>query len=163
MIVAPKDKIQSVNSRQEIIEAMEKQVLDKGNEWLREVIIQGGELIAIKHEVGHGNFTKLFDSQISVSYPTAARYMKVAANISHVRDLDGATSLRQALAICYQAGHGEAEPKQQWAAPVQAIFRLNRFNDYVLRHPINQWPQENIEELRTQLQPIVTQLWPDKF
>lgn len=155
----------AIRARNEAIDALEKQVLSKGNEWLCEIRLQGAELVKAKHDVGHGNWLAFLE-ECGLSETTARRRMLIASNSSRVTNLDAAGSLRQALAICgapvEPGDHSDKEP-HRWPGPIEAIARASKFIGYVDRFPIASWPKPQVEKLREDLKPIAEKLWPEKF
>jgi len=89
--------------------------------------------------------------------------MKIAANLPRVENLDAATSLRQALALCSPDREGGTAAPKHWPPPVEANAKLSKFVGYVERFPVKQWPAEQQDAAREKLLPVAQELWPDRF
>lgn len=155
-----------INDREEAIGILKKQTLDKAAEALREVLLQGSDLLKVKATLRHGQWLNWLTSHCPlVSARTAQDYMRLAANPQRAADFIAAGSIRQALALLERAEPGEGEDKnpKRWPPYIESIGRLSKLLGYVERFPIQQWPSEGIEKFRQDLQPLAARLWPDKF
>ena len=152
--------------RQVTIDCFEAQARDAGDAWLRAAILQGKDLLRVKVALVHGEWLPWLSKHFGKSVRRAQVYMKLAANTSHATHLESAGSMNKALALI---GNGDEkqqpiEPKTKpWPSYIQALGKCGKFVQFVESHPIKQWPTEGVEQLREDLLPIVSALWPDKF
>jgi hypothetical protein len=153
-------------SREETIKALERHTADQAAAWLREIILQGQDLIRARSKCKHGDWQDWLAANCpETSYIKATRYMRVAANAQRFKDLSSARSLRQALALCdedNQDGHS-ARSIRRWPIYLEAISRVAKFVGYVERCPIKEWPEQGVEKLRKELLPVASELWPSRF
>lgn len=154
-----------IAARNETIDGLEKALLKGGNAWLCEIRLQGHDLLAVKPSVPHGQWEKYLTDACKLHPRTAQRRMLIAKT-SHESDLTEAGSLREALAIC----DAPMEPKdanktnpQSWPTYMEGIARASKFVGLLERFPIAKWPAAGVTKLRTDLEPIARQLWPEKF
>lgn len=156
-----------INSREDTLEAIKGQAVGVANQAICEAMLQGQDLIAAKAECSHGDWCSWLAVHCpKVSRRTAKRYMALALKGPRVAQIDQAQSLREAMALCEMEGmDSDVAPKEtkQWPPYMQALQRLARCLDVVTDNPITNWPGEGVDELRQQLQPIATQLWPERF
>lgn len=154
-----------INDREETIGMLKKLTLDKAGDALREVFLQGGDLIKAKATLNHGEWLPwLAKNCPAISERTARRYMLLASNRTRVADFLAAGSIRQSLALLDEDPEGgdKKDPKQ-WPPYMESIGRLSKLLGYVERFPVHQWPNEGLEKFREDLQPLAATLWPEKF
>lgn len=154
-----------INSRESTLMGIEKRTLDSVAEWLREALLQGADLLRARAQLKHGDWLDwLVANCPAVHYLKANRYMHLAANLSRVRNLTGAESLRQALELCgIPVDRPESAGTKQWPPYLEAIGRLSKFRGFLKQHPLAKMPAEGLDKIREDLQPIAAQLWPEKF
>jgi hypothetical protein len=153
-----------INEREKDIEALRKLAIEKVNDTLREVLLQGQDLIEMKSRCRHGTWL----NQLRVTCPMvserrAERYMALARSVANGASVDEAQSLRSLLAICGMEGEEERQEPKRWPSYLEAIGRLSKVVGYVTKFPVAQWPSEGVDKFREQLFPIARELWPDKF
>jgi hypothetical protein len=159
------DLAKQINDRQQAIQKSKGQAFIAIGSTLTEAVLQGHDLIKAKAMVPHG----LFMEWIKVNCPTigyveATRYMKLAANIARVKDLDEAGSIRAALLLCEQAEINAGErPAKQWVPYLEGLYRFGKAVKFLRDEPVDQWPAEGQEQLRTELEPVAMVLWPERF
>ncbi len=153
-----------IRQRQEAIDSLERHTADQAAAWLREIIIQGQDLLRAKAERKHGDWQDWLAANCpKTSYIKATRYMRVASNASRFKDLDNIQSLRQALALCDSTEPEQDRPAKRWPMYLEAITRVSKFIGYVQRCPITQWPETGRAKLRKELEPVAVELWPERF
>jgi hypothetical protein len=153
-----------INDREEAIEALRRQSVNKVNETLAEVLLQGQDLIEIKARCAHGNWQSWLRANCpKLSLRSAQRYMALAAKAPGVERLTESDSLRAALALCDLEGADQKSGPKQWPPYMEAIGRLSKLVGFVTRFPVTQWPDEGLDKFREELQPIAALLWPDRF
>lgn len=153
-----------INDREETIGMLKKLALDKAGDALREVLLQGADLLKAKATLRHGQWLPwLAKNCPAVSDRTANAYMRLASNPQRAADFIAAGSIRQALALLEERADGEKKETRQWPPYMESIGRLSKLVGYVQRFPIEKWPREGIEKFREDLQPLAALLWPDKF
>jgi hypothetical protein len=158
-----------INERQETIELARGKVLDAGSTLVCEAIFQGAALLKVKAILKHGDFLPWVKAHCPlISHDTANRYMRLALNTGNGKNLEGATSIREALVLCAPPeADGAQKPAREeprsWPPYLEALSRLGKFAGLVERNPIQQWPLEGREKLKADLEPIVATLWPEKF
>ena len=80
---------------------------------------------------------------------------------------DGAGSLREALRLCADRGehgpNGNGAPTKSWPAFIEGIGKFSKSVAYAVKHPLSLWPAEGKAKLRTTLEPVARELWPEKF
>lgn len=146
----------------EVIENLETNLLEKGNEWIREMALQGQRLTHIKTQLKHGEWLPWVEANFPGRYQRINHCMRIAANLSRVANLTATDSLRQALSLCAperQVATEQTGPKR-WPSPVEANAKLAKFVGYVEKHPVKDWPHEQQEVAREKLLPVVSVLWP---
>lgn len=127
--------------------------------------LAGKALLVAKANVPHGKFLDWVAANCpNVSPVQSAKYMTLARNWEKLSALQEADSLRQALIMCSDDkektnGH---TPKE-WPEDLEGVRRFTRVIEYVEKHPLTKWHEESKIELRYQLEPVVRQLWPEKF
>src|SRR5437870_195709 len=93
-----------INERQETIELARGKVLGAASTLVCEAIFQGAALLKVKAILKHGDFMPWVAAHCPlISHETANTYMRLALNSAHAKNLDGATSIRQALLLCAPA------------------------------------------------------------
>lgn len=154
-----------INDRETTIEMLKKQTLDKAGDALREVLLQGGDLLRVKSQLKHGQWAPWLAKNCgSISERTAQDYMRLAANPQRAADFIAAGSIRQALALLERNdADGDKKQTKQWPPYLEATGRLSKLIGYMQRFPLEQWPSEGLEKFKEDLQPIATKLWPEKF
>ena len=154
-----------INDRESTIGMLKKQTLDKAADALREVLLQGSDLLRVKAQLKHGQWTPWMASHCcGISERTAQDYMRLASNPQRAADFIAAGSIRQALALLERNDcSGDKKQTKQWPPYLEATGRLSKLIGYVERFPLEQWPSEGLEKFKEDLQPIVSKLWPDKF
>jgi hypothetical protein len=98
-------------------------MIARGNDFVLKAAACGKLLIAKKAEMGHGEFLPWLAQNIKeFGYDTANDYMKLGAKLERAPNLEGAISLRHALALLSE----KSEPGAPREKPVFAIrFALN--------------------------------------
>ncbi len=157
------DLTKRIKDREEVISAIGQQAKGIGSSLLVEALLQGKDLIAVKASLKHGEWLLWLDQNFSMKPQRAQAYMRLA-NASRDKQLDGATSIRQALALLDAPTemHPTTQP-QSWPAYYEGINRTSKLLAFFNKHPFNEWPNEGVEKLRDDLLPIAQKLWPDKF
>lgn len=152
---------QDIKRSWENIALLEERLFESGAEWIREIAIQGQRLIDLKAQLKHGEWLPWCDTQ-NVTYQRINRCMRVAANLSRVINLDSSSSLRRVLAICQANDDPEPDAKEpkRWPAYIEAHHRTSKLLAVFRKSPITQWPSEGVDQLKKDLLPIVTTLWP---
>lgn len=162
-LVTLKKSTREVNHNWEVIELLEKNLLQQGNEWIQEMALQGKRLLAIKAGLKHGQWLPWVEANCPGRYEKVKQCVRIAANWERVPGLSQAESLRQALALCQPNEPNAATETKRWPAHIEAGLRLSKFVGFVDRCPIEQWPEESQEKAREELLPVVTVLWPERF
>lgn len=163
-LIKLKQAAREIADNWEGIERLEAQVFEKGTEWIREMALQGQRLIHLKTQMKHGEWLPWCERNLAGRYEKAKQCMRIATNWERVPNLDQATSLRQALALCAEktADDDGTEPRR-WPPAIEAGLKLAKFVGYVERFPVTTWPPENQAKAREELLPVAKQLWPEKF
>ena len=154
-----------INQREEIIQIGKQRTLESANATGAAVLEQGRDLIKAKSKAPHGEWlTWLREHCPKVSPRMAQLYMRAASNTKRVSHLPEANSLRSALALLDE-DQPSTEPKEtkRWPPHIEAMTRASKLAGYVTRFPISRFPDEIVERLRDDLEPVARQLWPDKF
>jgi hypothetical protein len=153
-----------INDREKAIDQLKRATIGKAGEAVTEAILQGQALIKAKANIPHGLWLDWLKANCpNISQPSASRYMTIAANYSRVNNIEGAESLRQALALCSLDEHGKPKEIKQWPADLLGLNRLSKFVGFVSNHPINAWPEGSRDQLRQDMEPIARQLWPERW
>ncbi len=161
-LVKLKNSAREIRDNWEVIESLETNLLDKGNEWIREMALQGQRLIHAKTQLKHGDWMPWVEASFPGKYQRINHCMRIASNLSRVTNLTASESLRQVLALCAPDKPSAGEPKR-WPAPIEANYRLSKFVGFVEDHPVAGWPQESKDATREMLLPINKALYPEKF
>lgn len=154
-----------INDREETIGMLKKLTLDKAADALREVLLQGGDLIKAKASLRHGHWLPwLLKNCPAVGERQARTYMRLAADPQKAADFIAAGSIRQALALLEdQKDEEEKKQTRQWPPYMESIGRLSKLVGYIERFPVQSWPREGLEKFREDLKPLAQTLWPEKF
>lgn len=156
----------SINRREEVLLEHEAKSLKGVADWLSDALLQGAELNAARARCKHGDWLDWLKANCpKVHYLKANRYMHMAANLSRVRNLTQAESLRQALQLVGVPVEGSASsgPTQHSLPYVEGLSKFSKFGSFLIRNPITTWPTEGVEQLREDLEPVAKELWPEKF
>lgn len=152
------------NDRENTIALLASKTHASASEWLAEAILQGADLIAAKARLKHGQWLDWLKAHCpSIHYLKANRYMRLAENLSRVKDLTEAGSLREALALCDAPVEPSKEQSKQWPAYMEGIRRWSKLRNFIAAHPIKEWPPEGVECLREDVEPVARELWPERF
>jgi Protein of unknown function (DUF3102) len=155
-----------IRGREEVIQALFVRTVANAHELICEVNLCGKVLLETKERLGHGKWMQwLEDNCPEVSYWTANRYMRIASKWERVRELEEVSSLRGALALC-RTDDEKATAKKgsaRWPQDVEGLGKLWRFCEFERRHPIEDWPEQSVEQLRTKLEPLAKRVWPAAF
>lgn len=123
--MSTQDQITTTASAEELnalhieIEEAKQRLLGEGVSFIQKIAILGQKLIDKKEELGHGNWIPWVAANLRYSVTTATYYAKVARNFQRVENLDGATSLRQALALCDTAETGDPDTQEDTQNPFE--------------------------------------------
>lgn len=99
-------------------------MLDTGNEFVHKAAECGRLLIAKKSEVGHGNWLPwLAENCPMISHDTSARYIKTA-NFARERNLEGATSIRQAVALLDDKPVSDPQEREKPPFAIRCVFNI---------------------------------------
>jgi len=163
-LIALKNDAREIQTNWETIDLLERQVTDKGTEWIREMALQGQRLIHVKTQLRHGDWLPWCEAHVGVPYQKVNQCMVIAANFTRVQNLQSSESLRQALLLCAHTAHVETKTEpRRWAPFIEANLKLTKYVGYVERFPVASWPSESQQAAREKLLPVVAALWPDKF
>lgn len=132
---------------------------------LTNAILTGQALIKAKAEIPHGQWLDWLAAHCPrITRKTAAQYMNLADRADEIKS---ATSIRQALFLLSDKGDepstGEKRNAQQWPAYLEGVRRISKWTGFVSKHPLSEWPEEGKAELRGKLEPIVRELFPERF
>lgn len=159
-----------INDGQDAIAALEDQTNKKAADWLCEISLQGQRLLKIKEIVGHGKWLEWLGSNCPlVSERNAQRYMRAASNPLPQADLDlnGAGTLKQVLKLCADGRGrdpaGKDAPGKSWPTFLEGLGKFSKSVAYAVKHPLSLWPAEGKAKLRETLEPVVRELWPERF
>jgi hypothetical protein len=144
-----------INEREEIIDAVRSQVEDKLRQAAPEIVLQGQALIAAKARVPFGEWLTWLKAHCpKVSKRNAQRYMARAEN---------ATLTDYYHLLCDGEEPAAVHHNKQWLPYVEALTKVSRFQAYITRFPIHNWPEPGRERLKEVLEPIARELWPQQF
>jgi len=166
-VIKLNDLARKINQREELIEALKDQTVEKANAAVCEALLQGQDLIAAKSQVKHGDWEDWLKCHCpAISLRTAQVYMRLAENPERMEDLGKYQSLRAAIALLQanteSKDAGTSQPKS-WPVFQEGMGKAWKFVEYVKRHPLGQWPSETLEALREDLEPVAAELWPDRW
>ena len=131
-----------------------------------EALLQGQQLLKAKEIVPHGVWLEWLRANCpNVHERMAQRYMSLALNPTRVSDLERASSLRAALTLLCepQENGGVHSPKQSWPEYLEGLYRFGKVLKFVTSHPIDRWPDEGRDKLRSDLEPVARSLWPERW
>jgi hypothetical protein len=153
-----------INEREDTIQSMKEKTLAAAHTWIAEVCPQGQSLLKAKSLLTHGLWMDWLRIHCpNISQWTANAYMRVAANLGRIPNLEESVSLRAALALCVKQGDPVAKPAKSWPPYLEALGRVSKFTALVTKNPLADWPQEGRDKLREELEPVVVELWPEEF
>jgi hypothetical protein len=155
-----------INEREDGIEAIGKQINGKGSELVCEALLQGKDFAFVKSQLPHGHWLPWLKDNYCKSADRAQAYMRLA-NSTHTKQLEGSVSIRQALALLEEGTPSDGaqlkpNPKS-WPAYINGLGRFSKFVGFIERHPLEQWPSEGLDQLKEDLLPIASRLWPAAF
>ena len=155
-----------INEREDTIQSMKEKTLAAAHAWIAEVCLQGQSLLKAKSLLTHGLWMDWLRIHCpKISQWTANAYMRVAANWGRVtKDEDAAVlSLRAALVLCSEKGDPAPKNSRSYPGYLEVLCRVGKFTDLVQKHPLANWPDEGLQKLRIDLEPIARELWPELF
>ena len=157
--------VSRIRRRQPVIDQLQYKLHAVATEYLAEIVLQGHDLLAAKARVKFGDWMTYVECNIpELSHRTATDYMRIAAHWQHAAKLAEAGSQRQALLLCAGLEQIEANStnvtKKVWVPYIEGLGRANKLTGYLKKYPIAQWPEEGREQLRQDLKPLATSLWP---
>lgn len=147
-----------IKEREGKIQQERKLTLFHASKTIEMVIEQGQDLLTAKRELEHGNWLLWLEKNFPGSHDTASRYMGLASNFAHMRNLDNDISIRKAMIAAGIIPENNAEPKPLGFITVSPIIsRLNFVAEWVARSgdEIANWEKIRRDELKLQLQPVV--------
>ncbi len=152
-----------IKDREETIDKLRNLTACRANELLAEVLLQGQALIQAKASLNHGEWLPWLAIHFPKTPQVAQAYMRLA-NAKHDLHLNASGSVRQALALLNEPEPASNGGKpQRWPSFLEGINRLSRFTGFITKNPIEAWPAEGLDQLREDLLPIASKLWPQKF
>lgn len=149
-----------IKGRTKAIEDLKKSLLDRGHELVCEVRLQGLDLLTVHNQTKRDEWDTWLANTMDAH--DAKRCMALASSHPRIADLDDIGSMKQALLLFEQA-EAPKELTKTWPAYIMGLSRLSKFRNLLLKVPITQWPQAGVEQLKEDLEPIVKQVWPEKF
>lgn len=157
-----------IREREEVIVAVKAKTIERANEWICEVVLQGQCLNKAKALLQHGTFIEWLRIHCpTIGHTTAWRYMRVATHwgLMTERVLHETVSLRAALSLCDAAANPDEENEVPKVIPpyLEGLSRGAKFAAYLTKYPLRSWPEAGRAKLRSDLSPLVAELWPDKF
>ncbi len=156
----------AINDREGTIQECKRRTFSEVNSALTEAILQGQDLIKAKSRIPHGLFMEWLKVNCpNVEYRMASNYMRMASNMQRVAHLGEADSIRTALLLCDEVegkSEDKAQPKQ-WLPYLEGLYRIGKLVGFFKDNPPSAWPEEGKEKARTDLLPMASALWPDKF
>ena len=160
-LIKLKNSAREIRECWEVIENLETNLLEKGNEWIREMALQGQRLTHIKTQLKHGEWLPWVEATFPGRYQKINHCMRIASNLSRVANLTAAESLRHALSLCTAQRQASGDQVKHWPESVEANAKLAKFVGYVEKHPVKDWPAEQQDAAREKLAPVVAVLWPE--
>ena len=113
-----------INQAHELVVRCASRLLDTGNEFVKKAAECGLLLIEKKAELGHGNWLPWLAKYCPmISHDTAARYIRTA-NFARERNLTGASSIRQALAILEYKSESERHEREKPPFAIRCVFNV---------------------------------------
>lgn len=154
--------VRRINQREETLSLMLDLILGKAASFMGEVLLQGKDLLELKALVPHGEWENCLEENCPGSIRSARSYMRLAAKPELAAAFIAAGSIRKALGLLAEeeSTHSQA---RRWPAYLEALGRLNKLIGFVERNPVQQWPKEGVEQMRADLLPLVTAIYPEKF
>ncbi len=151
--------------RQELINGAELLARDIGGKYLKQVLLQGTDLLRMKAMLEHGEWLPWLCKHFKKSADRAQVYMRLASNTASERYLEKAGSISKALALLENGEQQQStKPKTTpWPAYIQGLNRVSKLTHFMQSHPLAKWPKEGVEQLREDLLPVASELWPEKF
>jgi len=153
-----------INDRQATIETLRQHAFKGCSAWICEVALQGQALIKVKQALAHGTWLEWLKVHCPFSHDTASTYIRVATNFEDAKNLPEGTSIRQALDLLTRPAKQEhLAPAAPMPPYLEGLGRISKFCGYVFSHPVKDWPEEGKQKARQDLEPIVRELWPERF
>lgn len=155
----------SINDRQEAIDLIKKRVYETGSQAGVEIIEQGQELIHARDLVPKGQWEDWLTAHCPrISVRTAQHWMSIARNPQRVALLKSGVPSRELFgAMTNPSELDGSKPAKSCVDYIQNLYLCSRWTKFVRSHPLETCPEETKAELRKELQPVVSKLWPDKF
>lgn len=155
-----------IRTHEETIELLKSNVDTRISDALNEAILCGDKLQEAKKKVGHGNWLDWLEQNTKnksgepISERMAQRYMLLSKNATRVSDL---ASIRKGLAMLTESTT-DGSHREPFPLPVQAVDFSKRFaNKFLPLIKEGKLPEPNRDEMKTNLEPVVRALWPERF
>lgn len=149
-----------INDREDTIQSLRKTTMARAAECIAEVILQGADLIHLQEQLnGSGDFLKYIAAHCpSIEGLHALAYMRAAKNPARFTDV------RQLLLMWPDQEQDSTPPKREpWDGWYGVISSFAKWTRTFTKTPITTWPPEGKDRLRAQLEPIASELWPERF
>lgn len=161
-----RERAKEINELQEAINIAVERVKAGAKIAVMNAALAGKALILAKKSVPHGQFMDWVSANCPGLNPVmTANYIRLAQNWEKIPQLQESDSIKQALLLCAEFTNGKPKvnTSKPWPWDVEGVRRLTRVMEYIEKHPIRDWSEEAKEELRSQVAPILPDLFPDKF
>lgn len=153
----------SINDREASIQQLRSRTEDAASITVAEAKLQGRELLQAKARLPHHG---LWLQWLAANCPLvkarqATNYMRVAKDIEIST---GADSIKATLRMISDRERlsGECQ-KKIMPDYLRSLYLCSQWTDFVSKKPMDSYPEETKSEMRKELGPVVTLLWPDKF
>lgn len=159
---------EELNALHDEIEQAKITLTEYGVTFVQKIAALGQKLIEKKAELGHGNWIPWVAGNLKYSITTVSYYQKIARNFQRVENLDGAQSLRQALALCDDSSkpdeaseEAETNPFQSKSKPTFVSKITESFFKKTRLRRADEWEEEEKKDLYylfEELQKLISQL-----
>ena len=152
-----------INAGEETIQEIREQVLSRAMQAMPEIILQGQRLLCAKAHIPADQWENwLAGNCPKVTPPRAAHYIHRAQ-----RTDEELTDSKQICLLFYNEKEADntekPDPSLKWPADLDGINRMSRAVSFFERHPLAKWNDASKKRLREIWEPVVKELWPERF
>ena len=148
-----------INSREEVIQALRQQAIDKATEAGTEILLQGRALLKVETEYQGDEVAWLAANCPAVDEDDARAYKRVARNPGRFQDPN-----QLLLAVWHERNESACPTDGEPSPYLTALESMGKWlRGLSKRPPIPTWPDGCKDRLRDQLLPVAKTLWPERF
>lgn len=152
-----------INAGEDTLQEIREQVLTRARQAMPEIILQGQRLLCAKAHLPADQWGNWLGGNCpKVTLAAANHYIHRAQRAD-----EELTDSKQFLLLFYNEKpaqeEGKPDPETKWPMDLDGIHRMSRAVSFFERHPLSKWTEISKKRLREIWEPVVKELWPDKF